>query len=154
MDKIQENLVKVFASFIVGYSSAAPGTLGTLAGIPLYLFLYTRGTKIYVIFTILFFILGLEISSLAETIFKKKDSQKIVIDEISGFLVTMLFVPYKIQFIILGFTLFRIIDIWKPYPVYLFQNLEGGIGIMSDDLMAGIYSNIILQVVTRFNFLP
>lgn len=153
MDKLQEKLVKFFASFFVGYSPVAPGTFGTLIGIPLYLILSPQGTNIYIIFTTLFIILGIEISSLAETIFNEHDSSKIIIDEIAGFLITMLFIPVNIKFILSGFVLFRIFDIWKPVPVSHLQKLPGGLGIMADDLMAGIYSNIILQIFFGFNFL-
>ena len=153
MDKLQEKLVKSFASLFVGYSPVAPGTFGTLIGIPLYLILYPQGIKIYIIFTTLFIILGIEISSLAETIFDEHDSPKIIIDEIAGFLVTMLFIPLNIKFILLGFILFRIFDIWKPVPISHLQKFPGGIGIMADDILAGIYSNIILQVFTGFNLL-
>lgn len=147
MDKLQEKLVKFFASFFAGYSPAAPGTFGTLIGIPLYLILFPQGTKAYIIFTALFIVLGVEISSLAETIFNEHDSPKIIIDEIAGFLVTMLFIPFNIKFILSGFILFRIFDIWKPVPISQLQKLPGGAGIMADDILAGIYSNLILRIM-------
>ena len=147
MDKLQEKLVRFFASFFVGYSPVAPGTLGTLAGIPLYLILSQQGTKIYIIFTTLFIILGIEISTLAETIFNEHDSPRIIIDEIAGFLVTMLSIPMNFKFILSGFILFRIFDIWKPFPVSNLQKFPSGLGIMADDLMAGIYSNLILRII-------
>ncbi|MDD5772825.1 MAG: phosphatidylglycerophosphatase A [bacterium] len=150
MDKLQKKLVKFFASFFVGYSPVAPGTLGTLIGIPLYFILSLKGPKIYIIFTTLFIILGIEISSLAETIFDEHDSPKIIIDEIAGFLITMLFIPLNIKFIFFGFTLFRIFDIWKPFPISYLQKFPGGTGIMADDILAGIYSNFILQIINHF----
>ncbi|MFH1288905.1 MAG: phosphatidylglycerophosphatase A [bacterium] len=149
MNKRQENLVKIFASLFVGYSPVAPGTFGTLIGIPFYLIFSLKGYKVYIIFTLLFLILGIKISSIAERLFNEHDSQKIIIDEIAGFLITMLFIPLKIKFIILGFIFFRIMDIWKPVPIYNLQKLPGGFGIMADDIMAGIYSNIILQILVR-----
>lgn len=152
MNRLQENLVKIFASLFVGYSPIAPGTLGTLVGVPLYFALYLQGTKIYIIFATLFFILGIWISSLAETIFNEHDSPKIIIDEVAGFLITMLFIPLKIKFVILGFILFRTMDIWKPAPISYLQKLPRGLGIMADDIMAGIYSNIILQVLVFYIF--
>lgn len=146
--------MKIFASLFVGYSPIAPGTLGTLVGIPICIILSLNGHKAYIIFLILFFILGVRISSLAEIIFNEHDSRKIIIDEIAGFLITMLFIPLEIKFVILGFILFRIMDIWKPAPISHLQKLPGGLGIMADDIMAGIYSNIILQVLVFYTKNP
>lgn len=147
MNELQVKLAKFFASFFVGYSPVAPGTLGTLIGIPLYLVLFPQGIKIYIIFTTLFIILGIRISSLAEIIFNEHDSPKIIIDEVAGFLVTMLSIPLNIKFILIGFILFRIFDIWKPFPISNLQKFPGGIGIMADDILAGIFSNLILQII-------
>lgn len=152
MNRLQENLVKILASLFVGYSKIAPGTLGTLVGIPIYLTLYFQGTKTYIIFATLFFTIGIGISSLAETILNEHDSPKIIIDEVAGFLITMLFIPPGVKFIVLGFILFRIMDIWKPAPISCLQKLPRGLGIMADDIMAGIYSNIILQVLVFYIF--
>lgn len=72
-----------------------------------------------------------------------------MIDEVSGMLLSLIFIPYDIKLVIMAFILFRILDTLKPYPLDRLQNLAGSIGIMSDDIVAGLYTNIILQVVLR-----
>jgi phosphatidylglycerophosphatase A len=136
--------------FGVGYSPVAPGTLGTLVAIPLYYFLSNISSPIYEITLIGFFFLSVWISENAEIFFGKKDDARIVIDEMMGFLITMLWVPKTILFITIGFLLFRFFDILKPFPIrYLEKRLKGGFGVVLDDVMAGIYANVILQIIGR-----
>lgn len=85
----------------------------------------------------------------AERIFNKKDARCIVIDEVGGIFLSLIFVPYAIKLALLAFVVFRILDALKPYPAGYLQNLRGSLGIMGDDIIAGIYTNIILQVVLR-----
>ncbi|MDP2938282.1 MAG: phosphatidylglycerophosphatase A, partial [Candidatus Omnitrophota bacterium] len=85
----------------------------------------------------------------AEKIFNKKDAGCIVIDEVAGMLLALIFIPYDIKLVIMAFILFRILDALKPFPLDRLQNLTGSIGIMSDDIVAGFYTNIILQIVFR-----
>jgi phosphatidylglycerophosphatase A len=134
--------------FGVGYSPIAPGTLGTLIAIPIYFFLSNIPSPLYEITLVGFFFLSVWISENAETFFRKKDDQRIVIDEIVGFLVTMLWVQKTIRFVIIGFFLFRFFDILKPFPIRrLEKKLKGGYGVVLDDVMAGVYANITLQVI-------
>ena len=134
--------------FGVGYSPVAPGTLGTLIAIPVYYFLSDISSPIYEITLIGFFFLSVWISENAEIFFGKKDDQRIVIDEIMGFLVTMLWVPPKVILIVIGFFLFRFFDILKPFPIRRMEKkLKGGYGVVLDDVMAGVYSNIVLQMI-------
>jgi len=134
--------------FGAGYSPFAPGTLGTLIAIPVYYFLSEIPSPIYEITLIAFFFLSVWISENAGIFFRKKDDQRIVIDEIMGFLITMLWVPKTTFFVIAGFILFRFFDILKPFPIRLIdRRLEGGFGVVLDDVMAGVYANIILQVI-------
>jgi len=137
--------------FGVGYSPIGPGTLGTLVAIPIYYFLSEIPSPIYEITLVGFFFLSVWVSENAERFFGKKDDQRIVIDEIMGFLVTMLRIPKTILFIIIGFLLFRFFDILKPFPIrHLEKRLEGGYGVVLDDVLAGIYANIILHVIHVF----
>ncbi len=130
----------------VGYSPIAPGTLGTLLAIPVYYFLSNIASPIYEVTLIGFFFLSVWISENAETFFGKKDDRRIVIDEIMGFLITMLWVPKTVRFIIIGFFLFRFFDILKPFPIrHLERRLKGGFGVVLDDVMAGVYTSIILH---------
>jgi phosphatidylglycerophosphatase A len=141
--------------FGVGYSPVAPGTLGTLIAIPVYYFLSEIPSPLYEITLIAFFFLSVWISENAEIFFGKKDDQRIVIDEIMGFLITMLWVPKTIRFIIIGFFLFRVFDILKPFPIRrLEKRLKGGFGVVLDDVAAGVYSNIILQIISYFTLSP
>jgi phosphatidylglycerophosphatase A len=134
--------------FGVGYSPVAPGTLGTLIAIPVYYFLSAIPSPIYEITLIGFFFLSVWISGNAEIFFGKKDDQRIVIDEMMGFLITMLWVPKTILFVTIGFFLFRLFDILKPFPIRrLEKRLKGGFGVVLDDVMAGVYANIILHLV-------
>jgi phosphatidylglycerophosphatase A len=136
--------------FGVGYSPVAPGTLGTLIAIPVYYFLSAIPSPIYEITLIGFFFLSVWISENAEIFFGKKDDQRIVIDEMMGFLITMLWVPKTILFVTIGFFLFRLFDILKPFPIRrLEKRLKGGYGVVLDDVMAGVYANIILHLVGR-----
>jgi phosphatidylglycerophosphatase A len=134
--------------FGVGYSPIAPGTLGTLIAIPIYYFLSGISSPLYEITLIGFLFLSVWISENAEIFFGKKDDQRIVIDEIVGFLITMLWVPKTIHFILIGFFLFRFFDILKPFPIRrLEKRLKGGYGVVLDDVMAGVYSSIVLHLI-------
>jgi phosphatidylglycerophosphatase A len=136
--------------FGVGYSPVAPGTLGTLVAIPIYYFLSGIPSPLYEITLGGFFFLAVWISENAERFFGKKDDQRIVIDEIMGFLITMLWIPKTVRFIIIGFFLFRFFDILKPFPIRrLEKGLKGGYGVVLDDVLAGVYGNIILQLIGR-----
>ena len=99
------------------------------------------------------FVIGTFAAGEAEKIMDHQDPGLVVIDEIVGMLITMIAVPATPLAMVLGFILFRIFDILKPFPVNFFdQRFHGGLGIMLDDVMAGIYSLIILQVLFRFVF--
>ena len=136
--------------FGVGYSPVAPGTLGTLVAIPIYYFLSEIPSPLYEITLIGFFFLSVWISQNAEIFFGKKDDQKIVIDEIIGFLITMLWVPQTLLFVIIGFFLFRFFDILKPFPIRrLEKGFKGGFGVVLDDVAAGVYANILLHLIYR-----
>jgi phosphatidylglycerophosphatase A len=141
--------------FGVGYSPIAPGTLGTLVAIPIYYFLSEIPSPLYEITLVGFFFLSVWIAENAGRFFGKKDDQRIVIDEIIGFLITMLWVPKTIPFIIIGFFLFRFFDILKPFPIRRMERkLKGGYGVVLDDVLAGVYANIILQVISHFTLSP
>lgn len=95
-------------------------------------------------------ILGFIFSGRAEEEEGRSDPPCVVIDEVCGMLLSLLFLPYNIKLVILAFIIFRILDTLKPYPVGRLERLKGSMGIMSDDIVAGLYTNIILQVVVRF----
>ncbi|OGP86687.1 MAG: phosphatidylglycerophosphatase A [Deltaproteobacteria bacterium RBG_16_48_10] len=135
------------SGFGAGYAPIAPGTVGTLVGIPVYFFLSFISFPLYELTLLTFFFLSSWISERAQNYWGKKDHPRIVIDEILGFLVTMLWVPKTALLIILGFFLFRFFDIFKPPPIRLMEKARGGYGVVLDDVLAGVYANIVLQLI-------
>jgi len=134
-----------------GYFSLAPGTAGTVVGILFFLGFSYLSPLLYFITTIAFIFLSAWIADGAEKIFQQKDVRTIVIDEIAGFLVTMLWIPFTLINVVIGFFLFRLLDILKPYPAgWIDRNLSGGWGIVLDDVAAGIYANLILQGIRHW----
>jgi len=134
-----------------GYAPFAPGTVGTIAGIPVYLLLSRLSWTFCLISVLILTLLAIYISREGEKIFNEKDSPRIVIDEIVGFQWTMFLVLPTVLHILLGFFLFRLFDIVKIFPAgYLQNRLPGGYGIVIDDVVAGMYSNIILLLVIKF----
>ena len=132
-----------------GYAPIASGTAGTAVAIPLYLLLVQAGWIPYILFSLLLFWIGVQGANRIEAATKRKDHGIIVVDEIVGYLITMLFLPQHWLFVVLGFFVFRFFDILKPYPIRrldLNPNL-GGFGVMIDDVLAGVYGNIVLQIV-------
>lgn len=143
-------LVKLIATALgLGYSPIIPGTIGSLLGIVIFLALIQSGLPPLVsIFIIIgLFFLGVIISTKAEEIFHRKDSPKIVIDEVLGCLIYLYLVPFQIWYIIIGFIIYRILDIIKPFPAGKLEKLHGGWGIMADDVVAGVYTGGIIYIV-------
>lgn len=144
-------MIFVATGFYAGYIPIAPGTAGSLIGIGLYLLLNGFSTAYYLLIISFLFIFGVYISNETEALFKKRDPSQVVFDEIIGMLVTMILLPAKSGWLVAGFFLFRFFDILKPYPI---RNIEkrfnGGLGIMLDDVAAGIYANVLLQGVRLY----
>lgn len=134
--------------FYVGYLPLIPGTFGSLAGAALF-YLIRGSLGLHLLAVCVLIILGFLFAGEAEKIIKTKDPRCIVIDEVSGMLLAFLFVPFDIKTAIIGFFLFRVFDSLKPYPIGRLEKLKGSAGIMCDDIMAGLYTNIVLQVVLR-----
>lgn len=134
-----------------GYSPFASGTVGTLAAIPFYLWLARLPLPFYLLTLVAFFFLSCWISGRAEIIFQEKDSGKIVIDEVVGYLVTMTAIPVDWRYIVAGFFLFRLFDIVKPPPANWFDSkLKNGYGVVLDDVAAGVYAWLCLFILARF----
>ena len=133
--------------FFIGYIPLASGTFATAFSILPYCCLKLGGSALfYLIVTLVLFFAGVFASTEAEKLLGEKDPHKVVIDELVGYLITMAFIPFGIPYIVAGFFLFRLFDIWKPWPIRGLQELPGGWGIMIDDVLAGVYANIVLQV--------
>ena len=132
-----------------GYSPFDPGTAGTVVAIPLYLVLARAGWIPYLISTLILFAVGIQGAHKIETATKQTDNGIIVIDEVVGYLVTMVFIPFHWGLIMLGFVVFRGFDSLKPYPIRKFDKNPkwGGFGVMFDDVLAGVYGNLVLQMI-------
>ncbi len=145
-------LAKMVATFFyVGYLPAAPGTIASLLG--LFLYIIIMGNTVVLLSTIIVVILlGFLLSGKAEKSFGMKDPGCIVIDEIAGILISLIFLPVQFNVLITAFFLFRAFDMFKIYPANKLESLGGSMGIMMDDIMAGIYTNIIMQVALKIVF--
>lgn len=149
---LNERFVKILATgFGSGLAPLMPGTAGTLVGIPLYWLFSALTWPVWLITVLAFTALAWHISDEAEKVFGRKDAQCIVIDEIAGLQWTLLWVSPTVPHVALGFVLFRLFDITKPWPARLFQDrLPGGLGVVADDLAAGLYAIIVLQLLIRW----
>jgi len=146
-----DRLILILATgFGAGYSPLIPGTMGTLVGIPVFLILSAIPPPAYEFTIIAFFFLAVWAAEKAQVYWGVKDDQRIVIDEIMGFFVTMLWIPGTLFTIILGFILFRLFDITKPFPARRLEEVSGGYGVVLDDVMAGVYANIALHIIAAF----
>jgi phosphatidylglycerophosphatase A len=136
-----------------GYFPMVPGTTGTLVAIPIY-FLLTRLPALYYLAILLGSIcIAIWASDGAEVLLQSKDCRHIVIDEMVGFMVAMFMVPPTLRNVLLGFFLFRAFDIVKPFPIRtLEERVRGGYGVVLDDIIAGIYTNLVIHVL-RFTML-
>ena len=130
--------------FGIGLLRPAPGTWGTLAGALLWFFLPHAHTWIWLILP-LFILLSWYVCAQANKDSDSGDNSSIVIDEVAGMLVTLAFVPHTLFAYCLAFLLFRLFDIWKPWPIsWVDKNIKGGWGILFDDLLAGLFAGVIL----------
>ncbi len=129
-----------------GLSKYMPGTLGTVAAVPVYLGLMQFSASVYLAATLLSVVVGIAICDQAAKKLQVHDFGGIVWDEIAGFLITLYGVTLSWQSVLAGFVLFRLFDILKPWPIkWLDQQVHGGFGIMIDDVLAGIFAALVLR---------
>jgi len=137
--------------FGTGRAPRAPGTVGTLPGIGFYLLLAPLGWGVYLLATLVLFALGIALCDRAARLLGRDDPPSVVWDEIVGYLVTMSAVPPSLGAIVAGFVAFRVFDIWKPGPIgWLDRRVPGGLGIMLDDLVAGLFALATLHLGRAF----
>lgn len=156
-------------TFGVGYIPLAPGTWGSGVGVLIYLGVerwveglrsasesaFAAGPSGAAVFAVVcvclvaFSLLSFWASDRSIALLGNSDPSQAVVDEVVGQLITFLFIPFGVAwpFILVGFLLFRLFDIWKPYPIDLLQSLPGGIGICADDIVAGVYAGVCLSVI-------
>ena len=144
-----KKLTKLIASFFyLGYVPIIPGTIGSAGALVLY-FLFRNSFFSYTILLIVVTGLGFLVSGAAEKIFQENDSSKIVIDEAAGLLLAFWGLQLDPILILAGFFVFRALDAVKVYPADQLEKIGGSAGVMGDDLVAGLYTNIVLQIVTK-----
>lgn len=133
--------------FGAGLAPKAPGTFGTLVAIPIVVVLAQSSHWLLPLVTLVFLVVGFYICSVASKYFDAHDDSSIVWDEIVGYMITLSFVPVNLETIIIGFILFRLFDILKPWPIsWLDRRIQGAWGIMLDDIAAGLVANVGLQL--------
>jgi len=145
----KDKSVMVLATgFFAGYIPFAPGTFGTIVGLPLCFLLSKTKLSVAILFILIFIFFAIWIANMAEKILIQKDPGCIVIDEIAGIMIAFLGMPFNTISVAAGFVTFRFFDILKPFPIrYMERKIAGGAGVVMDDLMAGVYSNIVLRLL-------
>ena len=140
--------------FGTGISPVAPGTLGTLAAVPIVWALSELPATLCVVVVFVFAVAGVHICQVAADTLGTHDHPGIVWDEMVGLMVTLLFVPFSWTALAAGVVLFRIFDIWKPWPIrYVDNKIHGGLGIMLDDLIAAVFAGLVLRgILVYFEF--
>ncbi|MBK9216443.1 MAG: phosphatidylglycerophosphatase A [Chloracidobacterium sp.] len=150
-------------TFGVGYIPGAPGTYGSLAAVGIYLgvghvqsqcalhglpFAASLHYALNAVLLTTFVLVGIWAAGRTTSIFGDGDPSQAVVDEVAGQLITFCFVPFGLgwPFILAGFLLFRLFDIWKPFPIDQLQEFRGGLGVVADDIVAGVYAGICLAI--------
>jgi phosphatidylglycerophosphatase A len=139
------------ATFGVGYLPLIPGTFGSMVGVAIFLLLQ-QSVALQLFFIAVIVVLGVWAAFRTERLLGLKDPGKVVVDEVAGQMIALTPLPFLadgpwLVWVIVSFNLFRLFDIFKPYPARRFEALPGGFGIMADDLVAGIYGAIVTAIV-------
>ena len=142
---------RLIATFLgIGYFPVAPGTAATAAGVAVVVFLKGAPMGYYAGLLFLLFTLGVVCGGHVEKELNQKDPGIVVIDEVVGIMIALVGLPLTPPVIVCGFFLFRALDMFKIYPINRFEAMPGGLGIMLDDVMAGLYTNIVLSIAVRW----
>lgn len=132
----------------IGFAPVAPGTFGSAAGLLVYAALrQASSTALDLAVIVVLFAAGVWSAGVAERELKNTDPGPVVLDEVVGMLITLALVPVNLTGAIVGFIVFRILDVVKPWPSARFEALHGGLGIMADDAMAAVYGNLLMRVL-------
>ena len=151
MNLREKAVVFLATGFYIGNIPFAPGTFGSLLGLPLGFIL--AGLKLTPALAVvaLLILFAIWIAHAAEKVLKKADPGCIVIDEVAGMVVTLVGLPFNLTTAVSGFIAFRILDILKPFPIRILdQRISGGWGVVADDVAAGIFANLLLRIVVYF----
>jgi phosphatidylglycerophosphatase A len=148
--KVSDVLALAIATCGVGYLPLMPGTFGSLLAVAIFLLLVKVSAALVLIAILVFTFTGIWAGSRTEALSGRKDPGKVVVDEVAGQLIALfpltLFSRWSTIAVIISFILFRFFDIVKPYPADKLQGLNGGMGIMCDDLVAGAYAGVITAI--------
>jgi len=150
MNSTRKNDFVIFLAtgFFTGFLPTMPGTWGTFAGIPLVIISHRLTSIMQAVVTVVFVFFAAFIAGRAEILFENRDARPIVIDEMVGFLIALLWLPLNFLTLCLGFVLFRLFDIVKPPPIGILEKrLHGGWGIVLDDVLAGVFANVTLRLL-------
>ena len=148
--KVSQKMIMLAATGgYAGYAPVVPGTFGTVVGLlPAFLLSLVGSCSISSVLLVLFVLLSIRISDRAEQILGTVDPGCIVIDEIAGIMVTLWCLPFNWPTVLAGFVFFRCLDMIKPFPIrYVERRLSGGLGIVADDVVAGVAAHIVLRIV-------
>jgi phosphatidylglycerophosphatase A len=130
----------------IGFAPVAPGTVGSAAGVALfYLIRGVEGVWAQPLLIAVLFGAGVWAASIAEQALGGTDPGPVVIDEVVGMLITLLWLPVTPLGALVGFLVFRVLDVVKPWPSRQFESLHGGLGIMADDAMAAVYGHLLMR---------
>jgi phosphatidylglycerophosphatase A len=133
----------------IGYLPLAPGTFGTILAF-LTIIILNPSVYFHILIVLTIIPIGIISSHHAEILLQEKDSRHIIIDEFCGYFFSLILIPVTASSAFIAFFLFRFFDILKPFPIRTIESsLSGGIGIMADDIMAAVYTNIILHILSR-----
>ncbi len=143
------SLIKLLGTcFGLGYLPKAPGTFGSLFGIGLFLLTKDYSVLMQVVLFFVFMLLALGTAEKLEKIMRCKDPEAVVVDEAAGMWISLFFIWDASWLVItVGFIIFRLLDILKPFPINLFQSFRGGMGVVADDISAGMLTNFILRLL-------
>ncbi|MBF0215631.1 MAG: phosphatidylglycerophosphatase A [Candidatus Omnitrophica bacterium] len=145
-------MIKISTLFGAGDLPFCPGTWGSVPGVLLVIFLH-KHLVLYVLAFVIFFLVGLLVSGQTSTILNESDPPRVVIDEFACVFPVYFYIPLNIKAVIIGFIIYRVLDILKPPPARQIESLPGGIGIMLDDLIVAIYSNILLRFLVALRLI-
>jgi len=145
------SFVKIVSTFFYsGYFPKLPGSFGTLMGAIFYYFIavcFQPSSIEFCFITLIVILISIIFSHYSIKIFNANDPKVVVIDEVAGFFVTVLFIPFSVLNLVTAFLLFRLFDVWKPLFVRDCEKLRGGLGITMDDVAAGILANVCLRII-------
>jgi len=149
-------LALAIATFGVGYLPLIPGTFGSLVGVGIFLLLFTATSASFAVILISILVItfaGIWAAFRTEELEGRKDPGKVVIDEVAGQMITLLLAPAGWKALLAGFILFRAFDMWKPFPLRRLEKLPEGSGVVMDDVGAGIYGFLVMQLLMYLHVL-